>query len=67
MDVVTISVHLPRLPLHYWIESHLRNIGNLLGQFLEVDLSFMETLQQRFVGILVNLNVREGFSAELNL
>ena len=31
VDVVLIWVCLLGIPLHYWIENHLRNIGNLLG------------------------------------
>ena len=67
MDVVPIWVRLLGLPLHYWTENHLSNIGNLLGQFLEVNLSFRVTLQHKVARILVCLNVREGFPADLNL
>ena len=43
VDVVSLWVQLPGLLLHYWMEEHFRNIGNILGSFLEADLSFLET------------------------
>ena len=43
VDIVPLWVRLLRLPLQYWTEEHLKNIGNILGTFFEACLSFLET------------------------
>ena len=40
VDVVPVWVRLPALPLHFWDLYHFRRIGDMLGTFLEADLSF---------------------------
>ena len=42
VDEVPIWVRLPGLPRQYWTEEHFTCIGNILGTFLEVDLSINE-------------------------
>ena len=37
IDVMSVWVHLSKLPLNYWIDFHFWNIGIMLGHFLEVD------------------------------
>ena len=44
-----------------------RSIGNTLGQFLEVDLSFKQTRDLGAARILVNLNPKEGLADEMCL
>jgi len=60
-------VRLPALPLHFWRELHLRRIRNILGNFLEVDLSFLKTHVKQVARILVNINIREGLLETINL
>lgn len=67
VDIVQLWVKLHGLPLHYWKEEHLREIGNILGSFIEVDMSFEKTKHQQVARILVNINIREGLAEELNL
>ena len=62
VDVVPVWVRLPALPLHFWDLYHFRRIGDMLGTFLEADLSFLESREKKVARILVNLNVREGIS-----
>jgi len=67
VDESPIWVRLPALPLHYWEPFHFRNIGNILGSFLEADLSYLETFDQRVARILVSINLREGLAEQMNL
>jgi len=67
VDESPIWVRLPGLPLHYWEPIHFRNIGNILGTFLEADLSYLETFDQRVARILVSINLREGLAEQINL
>lgn len=67
VDTIPIWVRLPVLPLHFWSELHLRRIGNILGTFLEADLSFLESHVKQVARILVNINIREGLSETINL
>jgi len=62
-----IWVRLPALPLHYWDPFHFRNIGNILGTFLEADLSYLETHDKRVARILVSINLREGLAEQIKL
>ena len=67
MDVVPVWVKLPALPLHFWDLYHFRRIGDILGTFLEADLSFLETKEKKVARILVNLNIREGLAEAIIL
>ena len=67
VDVIPIWVHLPSLPRKYWSEEHFISIGNILGTFLEADMSFKVTKLRRVARILVNINVREGLYEEIHL
>jgi len=67
VDMIPIWVRLPALPLHFWELYHFRRIGNILGQFLEADLSYIESHQRQVARILVNINVREGLAETINL
>ena len=62
-----IWVRLLGLPRQYWTEEHFTCIGNILGTFLEVDLSFKITKLRRVAQILVNINVRESLYEEIHL
>ena len=67
VDIIPVWVKLPALPLHFWDIYHFRRIGDILGQFLEADLSFLETKVKRVARILVNLNIREGLAESIIL
>ena len=43
VDVIPIWIRLPSLPRQYWSEEHFISIGNILGTFLEADMSFKVT------------------------
>ena len=38
-----------------------------MGNFLEADFSYLETLEKKVARILVNLNLREGLAESINL
>ena len=59
VDVVPLWVQLPGLPRQYCSEDHFTNIGNILGSYLEVDMSFKTSKLQRVARILVNINIWE--------
>lgn len=67
VDTIPIWVWLPALPLHFWDQYHLHRIGNIMGVFLEADLSFLETHMKQVGRILVNINIREGLAGTINL
>ena len=67
VDIIPIWVKLPALPLHFWDLYHFRRIGDILGTFLEADLSFLETKEKKVARILVNLNIREGLAESIIL
>ena len=67
MDVLPIWVRLPALPLHFWDMYRFKRIGDILGTFLEADLSFVETKVKKVARILVNINLREGLAESINL
>ena len=67
VDVVPIWVRFPGLPRKYWSEDNFTSISNLLGTFLEADMSFKITKLHRVVRILVNINVREGLFEKIHL
>ena len=67
MDHVPIWVRLLGLPMHYWSEEHFKNIGNILGMFLEAYLSFKEIKMIRVSRSLVNINIRQGLAEDMML
>jgi len=67
VDVIPIWVRMPALPLHFWELQHFKRIGDILGTFLEADLTYLETLEQKIARILVSINIREGLAEQINL
>ena len=67
VDVLPIWVRMPALPLHFWDLYHFKRIGDIIGTFLEADLSFRETNEKKVVRILVNINLREVLAESINL
>ena len=67
VDIIPIWVRMPALPLHFWDLYHFKWIGDILGTFLEVDLSYLETNEKKVARILVNINLREGLDEYINM
>ena len=67
VNKIPIWVRLPGLPLHFWDTLHFRQIGDILGNYLEADLSFMETHYKQVARILVELNILEGLPETIHL
>jgi len=67
VDKIPVWVRLPGLPLHFWGPDHFNRIGDILGTFLEADLSYKETHMKQVARILVELNIREGLPASMIL
>ena len=67
VDVVPTSVRLPSLPFPFWTMEHFMHIGNLLGNFLEVDFSFNNTSLKRVARILVSINIRNGLPGAMRI
>jgi len=67
VDVSPVWVRMPALPLHFWELHHFKRIGDILGTFLEADLSYLETNDQKVARILVSINLREGLAEQINL
>jgi hypothetical protein len=66
-DISPLWVRIPILPMEYWTKKSFTELGNALGSFVDVDMSFLEIGEMEFARILVSLDVREGFLEELNL
>lgn len=60
-------VRLPGLPLQYWSEEALQQIGNALGTYLDHDRSYIESRQRTLAYVLVHLDTREGLERKITL
>jgi hypothetical protein len=60
VEILLVWVHIPGLPLIRWSKEVFEKIGNTLGTFYEVDLSFQETRYYGMARILVGLEVSKG-------
>lgn len=67
VDSFPVWVRAPGLPFFLWVESVFRSIGNMLGTYLETDMSFIETHERAMARILVNLNPDEGLAENIKL
>jgi hypothetical protein len=67
VDKLPLWVHLSSLPSKFWNSKSFREMGNLLGLYLVVDMSFESTSQRYVAHILVLINIREGLVEDLNL
>ena len=67
LDTIPVWVLLPRLPLEFWNPACHSDIGNELGTFIEVDLSFQQTNIKKVARILVSLNIRTSLPEAFNL
>ena len=64
-DSLPIWVKLPNLPFELRSVEFFKLIGNALGTYLEVDLSFLESGVCCFRKVLVLLDLRNGLAADI--
>ena len=67
LDTIPVWVRLLGLPWELWNPESLSDIGNALGTFIEVDLSYQQTKIKKVARILVSLNIRTSLREYLNL
>ena len=64
-DSIPIWVKLPNFPFEFWSVEFFRMLGNTLGTFLEVDVSFLETGMCCLGKIMVLLDLRNGLAEDI--
>ena len=57
LDKIPVWVWLPGLPLEFWNLTSLKDLGDSLGVFLKVDLSFIKTHRKYVARVLVSMNI----------
>ena len=62
-----IWVKLPNLPFELWYLAFFKLIGNTLGTFLEVDLSFLVSRVCCLGRVLVLLDLRKGLASDIDI
>lgn len=67
VDKFPVWVRAPGFPPFLWVESVFKSIGNLLGTYLETDMSYIHTHNKAMARILVSVNPREGLAESINL
>ena len=67
LDTISVWVCLLGLPWDFWNPYWPRDLGNTMGVFLEVDLSFVKTRCQTIAIIIVSLNIRTDLREHINL
>lgn len=67
LNIAPICVHLPWLPLDYCSPWVLKDIGNSLEDFSEVDISFKTASEMTVTWILGWLDAREGLVEEMEI
>ena len=67
LDTIPVWVRLPGLPWELWNLDSLGDIGNALGTFIEVDISYQQTKIRKVARILVLLNIITSLREYLNL
>jgi hypothetical protein len=68
IDELPIWVHLPGLPVELWTPKGFEYLGNALGRYMDVDMSFKSsTGKMSMAHILVSLNIRKGLAEEIEL
>lgn len=64
---IPMWVPLPSLAPHLWLMDVFKVIGNILGTFLEADMSFQVTMERKMARILVRLDPREGLEEMMQI
>jgi hypothetical protein len=67
IDELLIWVRLLSLPPELWKVKGFESIGNALGTYMDVDMSFISTGRMSMACILVSLNFRKGLSGDIEL
>jgi hypothetical protein len=67
VDEEPIWVRLSGLPMQFWNSARFVVIGNMLGSYIEADMSFEDTGLMSVARILVRLNLRPGLLQELTI
>lgn len=65
ITVVPVWVKLPKLALVYWNDATSGNLVGYLGTVLKIDTTTLTKSHLMFFGVLVGMNVSEGFPNEL--
>ena len=60
-----IWVKFPNLPFEFWSMEFFKLIGNTLGTFLEVDLSFLASGVYCLGKVLVLIDIRKGLASDI--
>ena len=67
IDSMLVWVRLLGLPLEYWFCEVFMMIGNSIGQFVEVDMTFTETRLMVVVHVFMNLDLKEDLVEYMEL
>ena len=57
-----IRVKLPNIPFEFWSMEFFKLVGNSLGSFVEVDMSFLQSGVMCLGRVLVFLDLRKGLA-----
>ena len=64
-SAVSVWVHLPHIPLHYWNDEALQAIGNSLGKY--IDKAYPKEPLFSCARICVEVDLEKGLPEEVNL
>ena len=64
---IPLWVRLPNLPLHFWLDSILEVVGEVLRDLLLVDLASSNVYRTTYVHILVEIDVSKGLLEMIKL
>lgn len=67
IEYESIWVRILGLPMQFWSMERFRAIGNYLGHFINVDMSFKVLGLMKVTQILVNLDVRASILEEMKI
>lgn len=62
---ITTRVRLPNLPLHYWVDFVIKEIGEALMNSCLVDFQYFECFHSTCARILVDIDVSKGLLAKI--
>ena len=65
--MMPIWVKLPNLPFQLWSLPFFKLIGNTLGSFIEVDLSYLVSGVCCLGWVLVSLDLRNGLASDIDI
>ena len=65
LDKAPISVQPSGLKVQFWLDQTLKEIRNKLGEFLEVNLTFKDSIEMNMVMVSLDLDIRDGLWGEM--